>query len=54
VGAFGGRADIMKVLDPRESKLLFPFSGTFSANPITTTAGRVALELFDREAVLSA
>lgn len=52
VGAFGGRADIMKVLDPRENKLLFPFSGTFSANPITTTAGRVALELFDREAVL--
>lgn len=52
VGAFGGRADIMKVLDPRESKLLFPFSGTFSANPITTTAGRVAMELFDREAVL--
>ena len=52
VGAFGGRADIMKVLDPRESKLLFPFSGTFSANPITTTAGRVAMELFDREALL--
>ncbi len=52
VGAFGGRAEILKVLDPREKKLLFPFSGTFSANPITTTAGRVALELFDREAVL--
>lgn len=52
VGAFGGRADILKVLDPRESKLLFPFSGTFSANPITTTAGRIALELFDREGVM--
>lgn len=52
VGAFGGRADIMKVLDPRESKLLFPFSGTFSANPVTVTAGRVAMELFDRDAVL--
>ncbi len=52
VGAFGGRSDVMKVLDPRESKLLFPHSGTFSANPITTTAGRVAMELFDREAVL--
>ncbi|MGB4205844.1 MAG: aspartate aminotransferase family protein [Bacteroidales bacterium] len=51
VGAFGGRADIMKVLDPTESKLLFPHSGTFSANPITTTAGRVAMELFDEKAV---
>jgi len=51
VGAFGGKAEIMKVLDPGESKLLFPFSGTFSANPITTTAGRVAMELFDQKAV---
>ncbi len=53
VGAFGGKAEIMKVLDPGESKLLFPFSGTFSANPITTTAGRVAMELFDKNAVES-
>ncbi|MEA2096611.1 MAG: aspartate aminotransferase family protein [Candidatus Cloacimonadota bacterium] len=52
VGALAGRADIMKVLDPSESKLLFPHSGTFSANPITMTAGRVAMELFDKKAVL--
>jgi len=51
VGAFAGREDIMKVLDPREPNLLFPHSGTFSANPITMTAGRVAMELFDKEAV---
>lgn len=51
VGAFAGREDIMKVLDPREPKLLFPHSGTFSANPITMTAGRIAMELFDKEAV---
>ncbi|MBM3421357.1 MAG: aspartate aminotransferase family protein [Bacteroidetes bacterium] len=51
VGAFGGRRDVMQVLDPRVSPLPFPYSGTFSANPITTTAGRVAMELFDREAV---
>jgi glutamate-1-semialdehyde 2,1-aminomutase len=51
VGAFTGRADIMKVLDPREKKLLFPHSGTFSANPVTMTAGRIAMELFDKEAV---
>lgn len=52
VGALAGRSDVMKVLDPRESKLLFPHSGTFSANPITMTAGRVAMELFDKEAIL--
>ena len=52
VGALTGRSDVMKVLDPSESKLLFPHSGTFSANPITMTAGRVAMELFDKKAVL--
>lgn len=52
VGAFVGRSDIMKVLDPRESKLLFPHSGTFSANPVTMTAGRIAMEYFDQDAVL--
>lgn len=52
VGAFGGRTEVMKVLDPRESKILFPHSGTFSANPITTSAGLVAMELFDKKAVL--
>ncbi|HSV88024.1 MAG TPA: aspartate aminotransferase family protein [Bacteroidales bacterium] len=51
VGALGGRSDVMKVFDPREAKVLFPHSGTFSANPITTTAGRVAMELFDKPAV---
>ena len=52
VGALAGRAEVMKVLDPSENKLLFPHSGTFSANPITMTAGRVAMELFDEDAVL--
>jgi glutamate-1-semialdehyde 2,1-aminomutase len=52
VGAFTGRADIMKVLDPRESKLLFPHSGTFSANPVTMIAGRIAMEMFDKDAIL--
>ena len=51
VGAFAGRADIMDVMNPHADKVLFPHSGTFSANPITMTAGRVAMELFDREAV---
>lgn len=51
-GAVAGRSDIMKVYDPRESNLLLPLSGTFSANPVTMTAGRVAMELFDEDAVL--
>ncbi len=52
IGALAGRADIMEVLDPRGKILRHPHSGTFSANPISTTAGRVAMELFDKEAVL--
>jgi len=52
VGAFTGRSDVMQVLDPRQSKLPFPHSGTFSANPITMTAGRAAMELFDNDAVM--
>ncbi len=52
VGAFVGRSDIMKVLDPRESKLLFPHSGTFSANPVTMIAGRIAMEMFDQNAII--
>lgn len=51
VGALAGRADVMDVMDPLADKVLFPHSGTFSANPITMTAGRVAMELFDRDAV---
>lgn len=51
VGALAGRADVMDVMNPRNTPLLFPHSGTFSANPITLTAGLTAMELFDREAV---
>ncbi len=51
VGALAGRNDVMEVLNPGAPKLLFPLSGTFSANPVTMTAGRVAMEHFDRKAV---
>jgi glutamate-1-semialdehyde 2,1-aminomutase len=51
VGALTGSDEVMKVLDPREAKVLLPHSGTFSANPITMTAGRIAMELFDQTAV---
>jgi glutamate-1-semialdehyde 2,1-aminomutase len=51
VGALAGRGEVMDVMDPLADKILFPHSGTFSANPITMTAGRVAMELFDEAAV---
>ncbi|HBH05605.1 MAG TPA: aspartate aminotransferase family protein [Flavobacteriales bacterium] len=51
IGALAGRKELMEVLDPRGKILRHPHSGTFSANPISTTAGRVAMELFDHEAV---
>jgi len=52
VGALAGKADIMEVLDPRGTFLKHPHSGTFSANPVSMTAGRVAMEMFDEKAVL--
>jgi len=42
---------VMDVMDPLKAPVLFPHSGTFSANPITMTAGRTAMKLFDRDAV---
>ncbi len=51
VGAITGRHDVMDVMNPLTDKVLFPHSGTFSANPITMTAGLAAMELFDRPAV---
>jgi glutamate-1-semialdehyde 2,1-aminomutase len=51
IGAVAGRAEVMEVLNPRSKKLLFPHSGTFSANPISITAGLVAMQKFDTPAV---
>ena len=50
-GALAGRADVMDVLNPLAEKVLFPHSGTFSANPLVMSAGLTAMELFDRDAV---
>jgi len=47
VGALAGRDEVMDVFVNGR----LPHSGTFSANPITMTAGRVAMELFDAAAV---
>ncbi|MEO2047593.1 MAG: aspartate aminotransferase family protein [Pirellulales bacterium] len=51
IGALAGRNEVMEVLDPRQERLLYPHSGTFSANPITMTAGLVTMKHFDEVAV---
>lgn len=51
VGAIAGDAKYMSVFDPTRKIIKQPHSGTFSANPVTMTAGKVAMELFDRKAV---
>ena len=51
VGAIAGRGEVMEVMNPLAEKVLFPHSGTFSANPVTMTAGLTAMELFDRSEV---
>ncbi|MBT3339709.1 MAG: aspartate aminotransferase family protein [Planctomycetes bacterium] len=51
VGVIAGRAEVMDVMNPLADKVLFPHSGTFSANPVTLTAGMAAMELFDEVAV---
>jgi len=47
VGAIAGRAEIMQLFNPHGDDFRLSYSGTFSANPITMTAGYVAMELFD-------
>ncbi len=51
-GAIAGRAQVMEVMNPSSSRLLYPLSGTFSANPITMTAGCVAMRDFDASATV--
>ena len=50
VGSLVGKAEFMSCFDPAQGKPVL-FSGTFSANPITMTAGLVAMERFDEAAV---
>jgi glutamate-1-semialdehyde 2,1-aminomutase len=51
VGAVSGRSDVMSVFAANAGTTRLPHSGTFSANPITMTAGLVAMQHFDHEAV---
>jgi len=49
-GAFGGRADLMEMYDPRRPDAL-PHAGTFNNNTLTMSAGLTAItELFPPEA----
>lgn len=50
IGAFGGRADVMGLFDPR-SHAAISHSGTFNGNAITMAAGVAALELLDEDAI---
>jgi glutamate-1-semialdehyde 2,1-aminomutase len=50
VGAWGGTADVMAILDPRVEDNV-PHAGTFSANPVTTAAGLAAVDLLDAAAI---
>ncbi len=51
IGAVAGRADVMDTMNPRGDNFVFPHSGTFSANPISTVAGLTAMRKFDEPAV---
>jgi glutamate-1-semialdehyde 2,1-aminomutase len=44
IGGVMGRGDMLALVDPRRSGHL-EMSGTFNGNPLTMTAGRVAMEL---------
>lgn len=51
VGALAGRKEVMDVMNPLSDNVLFPHSGTFSANPVTMVAGLASMQLFDEAAV---
>jgi glutamate-1-semialdehyde 2,1-aminomutase len=48
VGATGGKAEVMAVFDPGTKGPRILSGGTFSANPVTMTAGLAALQAMDR------
>lgn len=50
VAAFGGRADLMALLDPRGGGPAIPHGGTFNGNPVGAAAGIATLELLGPEA----
>lgn len=51
IGALAGSKKIMDILNPRSANYKYALSGTFSANPISMTAGKVAMEHYTQEKV---
>ncbi|MDG1806475.1 MAG: aminotransferase class III-fold pyridoxal phosphate-dependent enzyme [Pirellulaceae bacterium] len=51
VGALAGLDRFMSVLDPAQKEIPFPWSGTFSANPVTMTAGHIAMAMYDQVSI---
>jgi glutamate-1-semialdehyde 2,1-aminomutase len=50
IGALGGRAELMDVFDPRRHGAVAQ-SGTFTANPVSMSAGGAALDALDAAAI---
>ncbi|MBP0112267.1 aspartate aminotransferase family protein [Bradyrhizobium vignae] len=51
IGAIGGRQDVMEVFDGSAGPPLLPQGGTFSANPLSITAGLAAMRHLDHAAL---
>lgn len=51
IGAIGGRDDVMKVFDASAGRPMLPQGGTFSANPLSMTAGFAAMRHLDHPAL---
>ncbi len=50
IGAFGGREDVMAILDPRRPDHI-RHAGTFNGHPVALAAGLAALDVLDRETI---
>lgn len=50
IGAIGGREEVMRVFDASAGRPLVPQGGTFSANPLSITAGLAAMKHLDHAA----
>jgi glutamate-1-semialdehyde 2,1-aminomutase len=49
IGAICGREEVMAVFDQRHGKPLMPSSGTFTANPVSMTAGLMSMQMLTPE-----
>ncbi|WP_225678717.1 aminotransferase class III-fold pyridoxal phosphate-dependent enzyme [Bradyrhizobium hereditatis] len=50
IGAIGGRRDVMFVFDASKGRPIVPQGGTFSANPLSMTAGLASMNALDQAA----